>query len=155
MHPSVKNMWDAYLALFSPASLEVPPAWHFCDNEVDADACAQLVLAGTKRATSPSLWFFESKGEPLSQPGDLDIVTDWKGLALCIIRTTRVQILPFDQVTESHASLEGEGDKTLEVWRQLHWPYYHRELEGTGYSPQPDMPIVFQAFERIFPPQMA
>lgn len=86
---------------------DAPPAWYFCDNETDANECAQLVVRDTKRATSPSLWSFEASGEALPRIGDLNIVTDWNGKALCIIRTTNVQILPLNEVTEVHASEKG------------------------------------------------
>lgn len=154
MYPSIKLIWDHYLACQSQpsqCSTDAPPAWYFCDNEADANECAQLVLSGKKRATSPSLWFFESSGEALPQVGDLNIVTDWKGKAVCIIRTTKVQILPLNEITEVHARIEGEGDGSLDWWRKAHWDYYHHELRGTGYEPQPDMPVVFQEFECVFP----
>lgn len=152
MHPSIERMWGAFVAQQS-ALLEADPpqAWHFCDNEKDADACARLVLSGMKRATSPSLWSFEQAGEPLPEPGDLNIVTDWNGHAVCVIRTTGVQVLPFSAATAWHASMEGEGDGSLAWWRDAHWAYYQREREGSGDVPGPDMPIVFQVFERVFP----
>ncbi len=154
MHQSINLIWDDYLACQpqpSPCSTDAPPAWHFCDNEADANECAQLVLSGTKRATSPSLWFFQSSGEALPNVGDLNIVTDWSGRAVCIIRTTKVQIIPLNEISESHARIEGEGDGTLGWWYKAHWDYYHHELQGTGYKPEPDMPVVFQEFECIFP----
>ena len=57
-----------------------------------------------------------------------------------------------NEITEEHACAEGEGDGSLAWWVAAHWPYYHRELEGSGYSPQPDMPIVFERFEVVHPP---
>jgi uncharacterized protein YhfF len=158
MHPSIKLMWDDYLARQpgpSRSSTDAPAAWHFCDNEADANECAQLVLTGKKRATSPSLWSFESSDEALPQIGDLNIVTDWNGKAVCIIRTIKVHILPLNEITETHASVEGEGDGSLDWWYKAHWDYYHHELQGTGYAPQPDMPVVFQEFECIFPASAA
>lgn len=81
----------------------------------------------------------------------VSVFDHWLSKAVCIIRTTKVQILPLNQVTEVHARIEGEGDGLLDWWRKAHWDYYHHELQGTGYEPRPDMPIVFQEFERIFP----
>lgn len=144
-------MWADYLAQHPQGPIDVPPAWHFCSSEADANECARLVLAGKKRATSPSLWSFESTNEVLPQVGDLNIVTDWGGKAVCIIRTIKVQILPLNEITESHAKIEGEGDCSLAWWHKEHWDYYHRELQGTGRAPRPDMPIVFQEFECVFP----
>ena len=50
------------------------------------------------------------------------------------------------------AAAEGEGDLTLEWWRRIHWAYYERELQGTGYVPRLDMPIVCESFECLYPP---
>lgn len=154
MHQSIDLMWADYLRQQSPPPPDfanAPPAWHFCGNEADADECARLVLAGKKRATSPSLWSFESSQEALPREGDLNIVTDWRGEAVCIIRTTSVQIIPLNEITATHAEIEGEGDGSLGWWLKTHWDYYHQELHGHGRGPCPAMPIVFQEFERIFP----
>jgi uncharacterized protein YhfF len=154
LHPSVTTMWRSYRALQGPSSdlpTEPPPAWHFCDNQVDADECARLALAGRKRATAHSLWEFKASGEPLPRVGDLYIVTNWAGEAQCIRRTTAVETLPFHAITEAHAAAEGEGDGTLAWWRGAHWAYYQRELGGSGVVATPDMLIVFEHFERVFP----
>lgn len=144
-------MWEGYLAHSGrPIATPYPAPWHFCDNQVDADTCAALVLAGRKHATGSSLWFFESRGLAPPSVGDLDIVTNWRGTAQCIIRTTAVQIVRFSDVTAEHAMAEGEGDGSLEFWRNTHWEYYKRELAGTAYVPVEDMPVVCQYFELVY-----
>lgn len=146
-------MWDAFLAdAVPPHHLgQAVSSWHFCDNPHDADECARLVASGRKRATAPSLWSFDSQGEPLPRAGDLHVVTNWAGVAQCIIRVTGVEIVPFHAITQEHAQAEGEGDGSLAWWREAHWAYYHRELHGTAFQPRPDMPIVFERFECVFP----
>lgn len=128
------------------------PSWHFCDNKTDANECAALVLNNIKRATSPSLWWFQAKNEALPKVGDLNIVTNWEGEAQCIIETTNVSIIPFNEISEEYAQLEGEGDKSLKYWKRVHWAYYHRELEGTAYEPNEDMPIVCESFKVVYKP---
>ncbi len=150
--PSVPTLWNAYLQKSGGASsTPVPPVWYFCDNEHDANECARLVLAGQKRATTPSRWFFESRFLQLPAVGDLEIITDWDGVAQCIIRTTAVDIVRFCDVTAEYAQLEGEGDRSLASWKAVHWGYYRRELRGTDFTPQEDMPLVCQRFEVVFP----
>ena len=152
IHISINEMWSAYLAASGqPLTTPLAPHWHFCDNQIDADECAHLVLSGRKRATTPSLWFFESRGLEVPRAGDLDIVTNWKGVAQCIIRTTAVSIVRLCDVTAEHAMAEGEGDGSLDYWRTVHWEYYQRELAGTNYIPAADMPVVCQYFERVYP----
>lgn len=155
MHPTVSAMWHAFLAAgtASPDLHSAPiSAWHFCDNQRDADECAALVIQGRKRATAPSAWGLTSRGEPLPRAGDHHVVTDWSGIAQCVIRTTAVRVLPFSEVDEAHAAAEGEGDGSLDWWRSVHWEYYRRELEGTGLEPREDMPVVCEYFTVVFPP---
>ena len=151
---SVLSMWRASLSSLgeTPETTTRPlSAWHFCDNEADANECAELVKQGIKTATAPSLWYFETQRESLPGPGDLQVITDWAGEAQCVIRTIRVEIVPFNEVSAEHAAAEGEGDRSLAFWRRVHWDYYHRELEGSSFAPREDMPIVCKRFEVVYP----
>ena len=154
MDPSVQDMWARFQrGRGEPAGPGQPVVvCSFSDNAADADALAELVLRGVKRATSPSLWWFEATGEPVPEVGDLQVVVAGSGLARCVIQTIRVEVVPFDQISEEYARVEGEGDFSLEYWKRVHWDYYHRELAGTGRTPIPQMPIVCEYFERVFPP---
>jgi uncharacterized protein YhfF len=127
-------------------------AWHFCDTPSEANLCAELVRVGRKRATAPSVWGFEARGEQPPRQGEYHVVTDWDGVAHCVIQTTAVTVVPFIDVTAEHAAAEGEGDGTLQHWRATHWAYYHRELAGTAFTPTEDMPIVCERFAVVYPP---
>jgi len=59
--------------------------------------------------------------------GDLAIVTDWKGSPQAIIRTTKVEIVKFQEITSDYALIEDKGDKSLSYWKDVHWAYYERE----------------------------
>ncbi len=149
VHPSVIDLNKAYCEHLARA-YEPIEAWYFCDKQKDADECAALVLSGEKRATSPSLWWHEQSGEPVPQVGDVNIVTNWAGEAQCVIKTVLVDICAYDKISEAYAYLEGEGDKSLAYWRDVHWPYYQRELQSVGLEPKPDMPIICEHFELVF-----
>jgi len=57
----------------------------------------------------------------VSQPGDLHIVTDWDGVAQCLIRTTQIGIVPFNDVPASHAALAVDAPSLLAgLLRQHH-----------------------------------
>jgi uncharacterized protein YhfF len=146
-------MWRQYLALGAATGEHQSTIsyWHFCDNEHDANECARLVVSGRKRATAPSRWSFESRAEALPRPGQLHVITNWEGQAQCVIRITAVQVLPLNEIGAEHARAEGEGDGSLAWWQRAHWAYYQRELAGTTYQPEPDMPIVFEWFECVYP----
>ena len=155
MHPSVTRLWLAFLnSEHAPPGLSLEPAsvFHFCDNAADANECAELARLGRKRATAPSLWGFEARGEALPSPGDYHVVTDWDGLARCVIRTTSARVVAFRDVPAEHAAAEGEGDGSLASWRVTHWAYYQREFAGTSQVPADDMPVVCEEFATVYPP---
>jgi uncharacterized protein YhfF len=148
-----EELWAAFVeARPDLAGPQTPyTAWHFCDNQADADELVELVLTGRKRATAGALWFYEDEEEPLPAPGDFSVVTDWSGAGRCVIRTTAVEVVAFDEVTEEFAATEGEGDGSLAYWRQAHRSAFGREFEGTGRSLQPDTPVVCERFDLVFP----
>lgn len=153
MHPSVQVLWRAYLRSIgeTPTAISKTFAgWSFGDTDALADELLELVLAGVKWATPPSVWELEARGEPMPQPGDLHVITDSAGVARCIIRTTRVLIKPFNEVGSEYARSEGEGDGTLAYWRRTHGAYYERVLADTDYASRPEMPAVCEQFEVVF-----
>ncbi len=125
-------------------------SWCFSDNEADANALAALVLTGQKRATTGDLWSYEVEQERLPEVGDLNVITDWAGNAVCVIRTTGVEILPFDAVTEEFAATEGEGDGSLEYRRRVHQEVFSRRLPDIGKVFEPDMPVACECFEVVY-----
>lgn len=127
-----------------------PQSFYFCDNKKDADECAELVVKKIKQATSPSVWWFEKNKEELPKCGDLAIVTDWSGNPKAIIRTTKIEIVKYKDITPEYAQLEGEGDKTLEYWKKVHWDYYTEEMNKFGEKPNEEMKIVCEYFETIW-----
>ncbi len=127
-----------------------PPAWSFGATADVADALLQLVLAGTKTATAGSLWDYEAAGEQVPRVGDLSILLDGAGHPRALIKTTAVDVVPFEEVTAEHAWLEGEGDRTLETWRTDHQQYFteHRDHDR-DFTPQ--MPVVLERFDLVYP----
>ena len=83
--------------------------------------------------------------------GAYTIVLDGEGQPLCIIQTTEVTIRAFDAVDAQFAYDEGEGDRTLEYWRREHWRYFSRVLPNIGKKPTPEMPLVCERFQVVFP----
>jgi uncharacterized protein YhfF len=154
VHHSVHRMWADWLETTgeTPETTDLQySSWYFADNESDADELVALVLSGVKRGTAGSGWQYEHEDEPLPAAGELHVVTDYRGVARCVIRTTRIEVVPYRDVPASFAEREGEGDKLLEYWRSLHWPYFERVHARLGRESTPDMPVVCHYFEQLFP----
>ena len=146
------EFWEEFQsAVEYDASERFYEAFHFDDNESDANELAKLVLVGTKRATAGLQWSFEAAKKPLPKPGVLSVVTNWKTEPQCVIETTNVAIVPYDDVTERFAATEGEGDNTLRYWREVHWSYFGRECKRIGKEPSLRMPVVCEEFRVVYP----
>ena len=152
-HPAqIVTFWQAYLDSL-PAGQTRPPAifevWHFCSNQADADALGALARAGTKTATA-SLQMAYTSSEPFPQVGALSIITDWAGNPLLLVETNEVEIVPFGQVSARQAYDEGEGDRSLAYWREVHWQIFSAEARSVGREPSEDMAVFCEHFRVLW-----
>ncbi len=148
---SVTKLWKEFIKVNSQyANQEAPESYCFCDNEVDANVCAQLVVKNIKQATAGSLWWYEYSNEPLSNIGDLFIITNWNGIAKAIIQVSKIEKTPYNQISTEFARIEGEGDKSLVYWKKVHWAYFTREMLPYNLKPTEDMIIVCEYFETVW-----
>ena len=143
--------FNAAPTYFGPTTLEVvpPPAWSFGATAEHADGLLQLVLEGTKTATATALWDFEAEGEELPQADTLSIILDGSGQPRALIESTDIRVVPFDEVDEEHAWLEGEGDRSLAHWRDVHERYF-TEHAGHDRGFARDMPVVLERFKVVY-----
>lgn len=151
--PRLVAFWADFAAAHPAAdSSRFYEAFFFGDSEALANELAALVLQGTKRATTGSVWSFEAEGRRVPAPGDLSIVTNWAGEPLCVIETRSVEILPFHQVSAEFAAAEGEGDGSLAFWMQGHRRYFERECTRAGRQFSEDMLVACEHFSVVYQP---
>lgn len=119
--------------------------WAFGENTT---LLTELVIKGIKTATSSLDLLYEN--EPLPKKGDYSVIVDDNGSAKCIIKTRKVDVVPFNEVTEEHAFREGEGDRKLETWREVHKSFFKRCLEEKGRNFDENMLVVCEQFEVVY-----
>lgn len=125
-----------------------PAAWAFGATPAHADELLGLVLSGVKTGTASSLWDYEHAGDPIPEVGELSIILDGRGAPRAVIETTAVRVVPFGDVDADHAWSEGEGDRSLTTWREIHERYWRAHSESPrGFAP--DMPVVCERFRLI------
>jgi uncharacterized protein YhfF len=158
MAKSKESTAEAYWQVFLETLLErkeplptIYQAWSFGDSPEMADALGALVQDGVKTATASLVWAYEAENEPYPEAGDYSIILDGKGQPLCIIQTMEVTICPFDAVDEAQAFLEGEGDRSLAFWREVHWTFFSRECAQLGVVPTKQMPVLCERFRLVYP----
>ena len=115
-----------------------------------SDPLAQLVLAGKKTATCSAKLLYEVEDEPLPEVGSYSVILDSRNQAQCVIQTTRVVTMPYEEVTEAWASKEGEGDLSLEYWRHAHWSFFKAEFRLVNQVFTPDQELVFEEFQVVY-----
>ena len=149
---NVAELWNAFAA--SGGGVDERRFYEsFCfgDREDLANSLAELVLRGAKRATAGSVWSFEAEGKRLPEPGDVSIITNWSGGALCVIETETVDIVPFRDVSAEFAAAEGEGDGSLSFWQAAHREYFTRECARAGREFSEDMLVACERFKGVYP----
>ena len=110
--------------------------WTF---EIDADKLVKLVINGKKTATT-SLYEFDS----LPTVGELSILIDSNDNDICILKTKKVIITEFTNITWNLAKLEGENN-SLKEWRKVHKDYFNK-IDSTFND---DTKIIFEIFEVV------
>ncbi len=145
-----EQMWAEYLKVNPQAkSYE---AWQFGGTtEEMPNILAQLVLKGEKTATASAYPLYQAENAPLPSVNAFNIILDLNEEAVCMIKTTKVYVLPFCEVPSAHALKEGEGDKSLTYWKNAHAVFFERELAQIGMTFSEDMLVVCEEFERVYP----
>jgi uncharacterized protein YhfF len=114
-------------------------AFAFGDSSRMADELGALVVAGAKTATC----WAAVQGQQ-THVGKQMVMLDGDGRGWAVIETVELDQRRFDEVDAAFASDEGEGDRTLEDWREGHRRYFTRE--GTF---APDMTLWCERFRLI------
>ncbi len=152
-HKTVKEMWKKYLSTIGENinnTSKTYESWYFCNNEKDANELAELVKKGIKKATASLHCLYEIENETIPKVGDYIIITNWNGIAQCVIHITNINIIPFKNVTQAFAAKEGEGDKTLSFWRKVHRKFFTLGLKEYSKKFSEDMLVVCEEFEVVY-----
>ena len=122
--------------------------WHFELTEGACNYLLDLVLKGQKKATASSVLGYQIEGEEIPKEGNLSVITDWDGNPRCVIKTTRVRIIPYKDITLDTAKLEGEDD-SLKNKKKNHEKFFTEEGKDLGYKFSEEMEVIFEEFEVI------
>ena len=143
-----QTLWNQYKEI-NPLAGPEPEAWAF---GAAPDLLAELVVKGVKTATASAYDEYVHYEEELPKVGDLDVVLDGQGQAAAIIETTKVTVIPFRDVSADHAYKEGEGDRSLTYWRQVHEELFTKWLAEIGLSFSPESKVVLEEFHVVYAP---
>lgn len=144
---NAQEMWKLFKAAFSVETDDYD-AWQFGD---DPNSLARLVLEGKKTATASAYPLYALEHQPLPAVGECSVILNSADEAVCIIRNTRVTVVPYREITADHAFLEGEGDRSLAYWREIHEAFFTKDMAASGLIFDESMPVVCEEFEVVYP----
>jgi len=87
----------------------------------------QLILDGHKRATAGLLMEYVRENEELETKGELLALVDDDTQRIATVVVVEVETVPFIEVPWKFAQAEGEGDESLEEWREGHRRFWSAE----------------------------
>jgi uncharacterized protein YhfF len=150
---ALESYWQKFLSTLPPDSpyrdkTYIAEGWG--DSPEMADELGALIAAGTKTTTCSALWEWEAEGESPPETGTVTIVVDGRGEPLCIVETTEVILRKYNEVGADFAREEGEGDLSLEYWREAHRRFFSRSLSKIGREFSEEMPLVCERFRLIY-----
>ncbi|MCL1631981.1 ASCH domain-containing protein [Sporolactobacillus sp. CPB3-1] len=145
---AIKKFWNDFKMKHSLAQDDYQ-AWSFGYTAETANELADLVVQGIKTATASAYELYE-KDEPLPQVGEYNIILDGSGLPVAVTKTVVVEIIPFNAVSWEHAYHEGEGDRSLAYWREVHEDFFKREYAEAGLNFDQTIPCVCEVFEVVY-----
>ena len=114
-------------------------SFSFGDSPKMADWLLDCVLSGAKTATCWSV----AEGEQ-THVGKRMVVKDGAGNPRAVIETLSLVQRPFNEVGFDFALAEGEGDESLQDWREGHRSYFER---NGGFAP--DMLLWCERFRLV------
>ena len=144
---TAKEMWQAYKKINPKIGDEIDASAF----GALADELAELVLRGEKTATASTYELYKLENESLPQAGSFDVILDSQDKAVCIIEITKVSVVPFNDVLAEHAFKEGEGDKSLTYWQQVHQEFFTECLAEAGLEFSQETGVVLEEFRKVYP----
>ena len=148
----VEDFWAEFCRTNAAVAAETPfQVWYFGNDQEMSRRLAGLVVHAEKRATASLAAYNDAHPDWAPIDNGYSVVTDFEGAPLCVLQTTEIRHLPFDEVDAEFAYDEGEGDRTLEDWRDGHRSYFAREAAEHGLEFNEKSLVCCERFRLLFP----
>jgi uncharacterized protein YhfF len=104
-----------------------------------------LILTQRKRATAGLLLDYVRENEELEFVGERLALVDDDQRRIAVVEVVKVDTVPFGEVSWKFAQAEGEGDESLEEWREGHLRFW----TSFGEVVDDSTPVVLLWFELV------
>jgi uncharacterized protein YhfF len=148
--PSVAEFWvDAQRAV---PGLAGPYALRRLGRNAEInERLIAVILAGEKTGTFNLPWMHGIEPGTAPLENALMIYTDFNDQPRALVRQSKPEFVPYDEITAAHTACEGKAARDLDTWRKIHWPYWTTMLAEHGLKPTMDMPVCVERFTLLYP----
>ena len=148
--PAIINFWNDFVTKFPEYKHHsIPVSDHFCNDKINTDICAELVLKGVKRASCGLKIMYELKKEFFPEINQLTIITNWDHQPICVVKTIDLSFRKFKDIDAEWAVFEGEGDQSLKQWKETHRDYFQKQLDKLGLIFTENVELICERFEVV------
>lgn len=144
---NAQQMWQQFISTYPEYENKTYQAWSY---GVEADELARLTFENIKTATASAFEEYSLENEAIPKEGELNIILDANEEAVCITKTTKVSVVPFSEVSKDHAYKEGEGDRSLQYWRDVHKLFFEHSYREKGLTFHEQIPVVCEEFKIVY-----
>ncbi|SDU78843.1 ASCH domain-containing protein [Arcanobacterium phocae] len=126
-----------------------PPAFAFGDGTRElASQLAHLVVSGVKTATSSYAPVYDVNDEAYPRVGDLAILLDGDAHPVALLRNRKVEIIPFNEISDDIAQAEGEGPLTQ--WLAEHTRIFTTDAHDLGLEFNENASVIVEYFDVMY-----
>ncbi len=144
------NFWEDYC---KEAGLK--PHEHYVEasiagNPEIAESLLLLYLQGKKTAGSGLVKDYELAGDDLPKIGNYWLILDSQERPRCLVQTIKVETHLFKDVREYIAKAEGEGDLSLEFWKNAHSSFFAPYLSEWGITDLSSEKVITEFYKVVY-----
>ena len=144
------DFWQSYLNTLTVQLIDPIVTSGMAGNAQLADELLELILKEKKTAGSGLLKAYQIENEDIPKVGNYWIILDSKSIPRCIVQTVKVEINRFDQVSESVAIAEGEGDLSMYYWQKAHSAFFAPFLKSWDIDNLDEELVVTEYFHLVY-----
>ncbi len=119
-------------------------------NEETTKAILAHIRTGNKTGTVHVPQAVAHSGQPVPAVGDAIVLIEMDGTPKVLVQISEIETVPYSEISERHTALDGPAIRELELWKQIHRPYFDMLLAPAGISCTAETPIAFERFRLIY-----
>lgn len=149
---AAKEYWAQYLNSIPQQTRPQNPFVEaaYAGTKDTTDELIALFLTGRKTAGSSLVIDYELNDEPLPVIGNFWIILNSISEPKLIVKTVGVERNLFKEIPQRVVIAEGEGDLSVEYWKQVHSQFFLPFLEEWGVENLEEAEVITEYFEIVY-----